>query len=233
MPSLAEDTNTRPRPSSLGRSASSVMSPSPYRSSYMSSKKGPSYGDNLSLGPRMGRHLPRIASGDGDENWEEEMRSEPFEVPKPVTEGRTPVSPRKGRYGEGLSGSHAMPPTRSQTLPEIPGLAVPEGEGVAGLPGRLQLKAPSTPVTPGPSSRFYGNNWADTQRHLIQAYEYLCHVGEAHQWIEGCLGEEIGFNIVEMEDGLRNGVVLAKLVRAFQPQAVRRIFEVSSAFVER
>ena len=29
-----------------------------------------------------------------------------------------------------------------------------------------------------------------------------------------------------MEDGLRNGVVLAKLVRAFEPNAVRRIYDV-------
>lgn len=227
--SLTEDIPVRSRLSSLGRSGSSAMSPSPYRSSYMS-KKASTYGDDLSVGPRTGRHLPRIASGDGGEDWEEETKPKLFEAPTPVIEERG--SPRKERYREKLYGSHATPPSRSQTLPEIPGLTVPEGEGVAGLPGRLQLKAPSGPVSPGPTSRFYGSNWADTQRHLIQAYEYLCHVGEAHQWIEGCLGEEIGFNIVEMEDGLRNGVVLAKLVRAFQPKAVRRIFEVSFTSVD-
>ena len=53
--------------------------------------------------------------------------------------------------------------------------------------------------------------WHDRQRHLLQAYEYLCHVGEAQQWVEGCLGFELGFGVVEMEEGLRNGVVLAKL----------------------
>ncbi len=67
------------------------------------------------------------------------------------------------------------------------------------------------------------------QRHLIQAYEYLCHVGEAKEWIEGCLGNELPFGVVEMEEQLRNGVVLAKLVRVFQGEAaVRRIYEVGA-----
>jgi Ras GTPase-activating-like protein IQGAP2/3 len=52
-------------------------------------------------------------------------------------------------------------------------------------------------------------------------------VGEAQQWIEGCLGEELEFGVVEMEERLRNGVVLAKLVRAFQGEkVVRKIYEV-------
>ena len=103
-------------------------------------------------------------------------------------------------------------------------------DDVAGIPGRLRLskdKAPSAPSSPMPTSRISRGLWADTQRHLLQAYEYLCHVGEAQQWIEGCLGEELGFGVVEMEEGLRNGVVLAKLVRAIQGEsAVRRIYEV-------
>jgi Ras GTPase-activating-like protein IQGAP2/3 len=65
------------------------------------------------------------------------------------------------------------------------------------------------------------------QRQHLQAYEYLCHVGEAQQWIEMCLDQELGFGIVEMEEGLRNGVVLAKLARTFQGEGiVRRIYEV-------
>lgn len=198
----------------------------------MSSKKASTYGDNLIVGRRMGRHLPRIASGDGDDNWEEETKPALTEEPRPAQEEHNAVSPRRegrkeGLFGSTLHGSMPTSPARSQTVPDIPGFAVPDSDGVAGLPGRLQLKAPSAPTSPSPASRYYGSNWADTQRHLIQAYEYLCHVGEAHQWIEGCLGEEIGFNIVEMEDGLRNGVVLAKLVRVFHPHTVRRIFEVN------
>jgi Ras GTPase-activating-like protein IQGAP2/3 len=109
----------------------------------------------------------------------------------------------------------------------LPGQVVPpSADDVAGLPGRISLKAPKSDQAPVPSARLLGATWADRQRHLIQAYEYLCHVGEAQQWIEGCLGEELEFGVVEMEEGLRNGVVLAKLVRAFEgPQVVRRIYE--------
>jgi Ras GTPase-activating-like protein IQGAP2/3 len=103
-------------------------------------------------------------------------------------------------------------------------------DDVAGIPGRLRLsrdKTPSAPSSPLPSVRLSGGLWADTQRHHLQAYEYLCHVGEAQQWIEGCLGEELEFGVVEMEAGLRNGVVLATLARAFQGEAVvRKIYEV-------
>ncbi|KXN90244.1 Ras GTPase-activating-like protein rng2 [Leucoagaricus sp. SymC.cos] len=191
----------------------------------MSSRKASTYGEDFILGRR--RHLPRIASGDGDENWEEE-KTVLVEGTKQVQEESYPGSPKRDRDRVGTRANTPTSPQRSQTLPEIPGFTVAEGDGVAGLPGRLQLKAPNTPTSPTPSHRYYGRNWADTQRHLIQAYEYLCHVGEAHQWIEGCLGEEIGCSIIEMEEGLRNGVALAKLVRVFHPQAVRRIFESSN-----
>ncbi|RXW22076.1 hypothetical protein EST38_g3788 [Candolleomyces aberdarensis] len=61
---------------------------------------------------------------------------------------------------------------------------------------------------------------------MIQAYEYLCHVGEAQKWIEGCLDKELAFDVVEIEEGLRNGVILAKLVRAFDgEQAVPQIYQ--------
>lgn len=110
---------------------------------------------------------------------------------------------------------------------DLSSAAMPDNSAVAGLPGRLSLKAPTT-ANPQPSQRLLGSNWADKQRHLIQAYEYLCHVGEAQQWIEGCLGEELGFGVVEMEESLRNGVVLAKLVRSFEgDRVVRRIYDVS------
>ena len=41
------------------------------------------------------------------------------------------------------------------------------------------------------------------------------------------MGEELGFGVVEMEESLRNGVVLARLARAFLGEGVvRKIFEV-------
>lgn len=208
------DTLANPPHSPSSLSSTSVMSPTPYRSSYMSSKK--TYGSNLTAGRKLGRHLPRIASGDGEEHSETDMGEHGRLNHRETRERRThdsnvdsPLSPEK------------------VLKQELVGGGVPNADDVAGLPGRLQLKAPSAPSSPSPSSRLSGGLWADTQRHLIHAYEYLCHVGEAQQWIEGCLGEELGFGVVEMEDGLRNGVVLAKLVRAFQGEdAVRRIYEV-------
>lgn len=208
-------------PSPMGCPSPSVISSTPYRSSYMSSKRASAYEDPISS---RRDYSPRIKSGDGDENWEE-RKAPSIQDRKLVQEDVNGVSTRKGWFEQDLY-AKTTSISHSTSVPDIPGFAISESDGVAGLPGRLQLKAPSGPAVPDLSAWYYGSNWADTQRHLIQAYEYLCHVGEAHQWIEGCLGEEIGFNIVEMEEGLRNGVVLAKLVRVFHPQAVRRIFEV-------
>ena len=198
---------------------SSVMHPTPYRSSYMANKKSGSYGEALSVGSRrrLGNHLPRIASGDGDDSRvarESSMKKEPAPVPH--------LDKRKSLRDRDFNID-----IQRHDLTQ-PGVV----DGVAGLPGRLHLKAPNALPNPTPSSRFFGGSWADKQRHLIQAYEYLCHVGEAQQWIEGCLGEELEFGVVEMEDGLRNGVVLAKLVRAFQGgSAVRKIYEVWTSCV--
>lgn len=193
---------------------SSVMSPAPFKSSYMASKKASTYGQ---IGARrLGRHLPRIASGDGDDA--------PHDHDQPSS--IAPSSPQK----EKPAYAHSLPPL-SPVVHERVASGVADSDDVAGVPGRLRLsrdKAPNaTHPSPLPSSRLTRGLWADTQRHLLQAYEYLCHVGEAQQWIEGCLGEELGFGVVEMEEGLRNGVVLAKLVRAFQGErVVRRIYEV-------
>lgn len=193
----------------------SVMHPSPYRSSYVARKKADSYSETLSLtGKRkLGNHLPRIASGDADESWVAEQN-----LPKKSGD----------REERRMEISRKLRDRETDKSPTLSPSGVYRADGVAGLPGRISLKAPSLLPTPTPSSRLLGGSWADKQRHLLQAYEYLCHVGEAQQWIEGCLGEELGFGVVEMEEGLRNGVVLAKLVRAFQGEsAVRRIYEVS------
>ncbi|KAH9006764.1 ras GTPase-activating protein [Lactarius hatsudake] len=190
-----------------------TMHPTPYRSTYkspyMTSKKASTYGENLIVGRKLGRHLPRIASGDADDNWEM-ARNERQKWREQRLERRPALRQRESR--ESVATSPATP------------------DGVVGIPGRLKLsrdKVPSSPTSsPLSAARSTRGLWADTQRHLMQAYEYLCHVGEAQQWIEGCLGEELGFGIVDMEESLRNGVVLAKLVRVFQGEAVvRRIYE--------
>lgn len=45
-----------------------------------------------------------------------------------------------------------------------------------------------------------------------------------NRWLEDCIGEPIP-PIVELEEALRDGVTLAKLVRIFAPELVPRIFE--------
>lgn len=184
----------------------------------MGSKKASTYGQ---IGARrLGRHLPRIASGDGDDTPRDHDHASP---------SADQTTPRKEHPLHHVR-AHNDPPLSPVSQERVAsGLA--DSDDVAGVPGRLRLSRDKTPTathaSPLPSSRLTRGLWADTQRHLLQAYEYLCHVGEAQQWIEGCLGEELGFGVVEMEEGLRNGVVLAKLVRAFQgEQVVRRIYEV-------
>ncbi|KIK30671.1 hypothetical protein PISMIDRAFT_86433 [Pisolithus microcarpus 441] len=181
----------------------------------MMNKKASTYGP---LGGRrkLGRHLPRIASGDADENWE-------AGTDKAEILGVAPDPSGQSAY------CHLGDPLLSPTLQNGSVQGMTNTDDVAGIPGRLRLsrdKLPSTPASPMSSSRLTRGLWADTQRHLLQAYEYLCHVGEAQQWIEGCLGEELGFGVVEMEESLRNGVALAKLARTFQGErVVRRIYE--------
>ena len=264
-----------------------VMSPRVYRSSYMANKKG-TYGESLGSGRRFGRHLPRIASGDANDDWVADEPKKP--LPSPVPERPLPsrvrepyLPPPPERQSPSKVRESYLPPSsperpsfdkRSSTstldafsyldedrlkrqqarerrrqgvwggpgaLPAVPtsptkqDIIIPSAvlnptPDVAGIPGRLKLsrKTPAAAAaTPLPSSRLTRGLWADTQRHLIQAYEYLCHVGEAQQWIEGCLDQELGFGVVEMEEELRNGIVLAKLVRKFKGEAgARRIYEV-------
>ncbi len=195
---------------------SSVMSPTPYRSSYMASKKASSF-DPLSAGGsrrRLGSHLPRIASGDVEDSWITEQNfAEKTEERSTRRVERTKL--RDHRFVVAIQEKRLKPS------------GVLTNNGVAGLPGRISLKAPSQDPSPTSGSRFFGGSWADKQRHLLQAYEYLCHVGEAQQWIEGCLGEELECGVVELEDALQNGVILARLVRVFQGDAVvKKIYEV-------
>lgn len=239
---------------------------------------------------RMGRHLPRIASGDAPDDWEEEekkveetaspesagdwrsrvaererlaekerladaSRSSSIERPSSALEERRVVPDERRRsfayeekerwsstaerrsfagerrsFAGGERPFDTWAPSPEKKRPRAPSVpAMSDPNDVVGIPGRMRLsrdKAPSAPASPLPSARLTRGLWADVQRHLVQAYEYLCHVGEAQQWIEGCLGEELGFDIVQMEERMRNGVVLARLVRVFEPSAVRRIYEV-------
>ncbi|KAI0030222.1 hypothetical protein K488DRAFT_54701 [Vararia minispora EC-137] len=212
------------------------MSPSAYTSPPAPTPRQKRYGDKLSAGRKLGRHLPRIASGDAGDDWvAEDPPPPPSHAPAngtgTVLPPTTAPPPTRSRITRRLQGQLARAPAPAQ-----PDLVSADAAAVTGLPTRLRLSRARAPLrgdAPLPSSRLtsrhgagVGALWADAQRHLLQAYEYLCHVGEAQQWIEGCIGEELGFGVVEMEDGLRNGAVLAKLVRVFVGEGrVPRIYE--------
>ncbi|KAK7207258.1 hypothetical protein BZA70DRAFT_270854 [Myxozyma melibiosi] len=97
----------------------------------------------------------------------------------------------------------------------IPGVTT-DAEDVAGLQGRIRLQRTQSIKT---GSR----NWMDNQRKNIQAYEYLCHIGEAKEWLEACIGEPIP-PVVQLEERLRDGVILAQLTKVFAPNLVKKIF---------
>ncbi|KAI0021129.1 hypothetical protein F4780DRAFT_300942 [Xylariomycetidae sp. FL0641] len=99
---------------------------------------------------------------------------------------------------------------------------------VAGLRGRRRLQRAGTAdgtLKGGRSDRygFEGRNWMDKQRQFLQAYEYLCHIGEAKEWIEDIIHRQIP-PIVELEQALRDGVTLAEVVEALNPDRRYRIF---------
>ncbi|XP_066538517.1 ras GTPase-activating-like protein IQGAP3 isoform X2 [Hoplias malabaricus] len=59
----------------------------------------------------------------------------------------------------------------------------------------------------------------DEQRIQNVAYQYLCRLEEAKRWMEACLNEELPAP-TELEEALRNGVLLAKLGHCFAPNVV-------------
>jgi Ras GTPase-activating-like protein IQGAP2/3 len=90
-------------------------------------------------------------------------------------------------------------------------------DSVAG--GRNGAVSPEKPKV----SSWAAGNWMDQQRQFLQAYEYLCHIGEAKEWIESVIQKEIP-KIVGLEEALRDGVTLAEVVQAMYPDRVLRIF---------
>ncbi|KAI8068711.1 hypothetical protein BC940DRAFT_346392 [Gongronella butleri] len=88
-----------------------------------------------------------------------------------------------------------------------------DAQDVIGLQGRIRLQKTRKNNT---------SQWMDIQRNTLQAYEYLCHIGEAKEWIESCLLETID-PITQLEDSMKNGIVLAKLANWIAPGVVHRI----------
>jgi hypothetical protein len=147
-----------------------------------------------------------------------------------------PITPKRilpdGRGMQGLVGKGFGTPLASPGISATPPTLQRNGS-VAGIKGRLRLsKLPasstSASIAPAPlPSRRLNMNWMDRQRKELIAYEYLCHVGEAQQWIEGCLDEELGYGVVEMEESMTDGVALARLARKYEGnEVVRTIWEV-------
>lgn len=102
---------------------------------------------------------------------------------------------------------------------------------VVGLHGRRQLKRTDSVANARgkvalTNAGRYGwgeRNWMDKQRQFLQAYEYLCHIGEAKEWIEDIIHQPIP-EIVQLEEALRDGVTLAEVVQAFYPHQQLRIY---------
>ncbi len=102
---------------------------------------------------------------------------------------------------------------------------------VVGLQGRRQLKRTdsttgskgSTAANSRRSHVWEDRNWMDKQRQFLQAYEYLCHIGEAKEWIEDIIHKTLP-PIVQLEEALRDGVTLAEIVQALNPNHPIRIF---------
>lgn len=102
---------------------------------------------------------------------------------------------------------------------------------VVGLLGRRQLKRTDSTA----ENKAFGKrgqerrsawaerNWMEKQRQFLQAYEYLCHIGEAKEWIEDIIHNPLP-PIVQLEEALRDGVTLAEIVHALHPDQPVRIF---------
>lgn len=96
-------------------------------------------------------------------------------------------------------------------------------EQVVGLTGRRRLqRSGSVQGSHQKSQSSFGSQWQstrwmDTQRKHLQAYEYLCHIGEARAWIEDVLEPDKLPPIVQLEESLRDGVTLAEVVNRLAP----------------
>ncbi|KAF2669378.1 IQ domain-containing protein [Microthyrium microscopicum] len=94
---------------------------------------------------------------------------------------------------------------------------------VVGLHGRRRLQR--TDSNRAKKTQIWGQNmWMDQQRQYLAAYEYLCHIGEAKEWIEDVMQKPIP-PIVQLEEALRNGIILAEVVQALFPERKFRIYQ--------
>lgn len=68
----------------------------------------------------------------------------------------------------------------------------------------------------------------DERRLNRVAYEYLCRCEEVRTWLSECLKDDAIASVTELEENLRNGVLLARLGNSFAPQVVpeKGIFDI-------
>ncbi|WPH03405.1 Hypothetical protein R9X50_00628500 [Acrodontium crateriforme] len=96
-------------------------------------------------------------------------------------------------------------------------------EQVVGLSGRRKLQRSgsfrATNKTQSQfASQYSSTKWMDTQRKHLQAYEYLCHIGEARAWLQDVLTPDELPPIVQLDEALRDGVTLAEMVVRLAPK---------------
>lgn len=97
-------------------------------------------------------------------------------------------------------------------------------QAVVGMHGRRRLQSNMSQRGRRSNAPGYGGRtWMDQQRQFLQAYEYLCHIGEAKEWIEDMINKPIP-PIVQLEEALRDGVTLAEVVQAVHTDKTYRIF---------
>jgi len=165
---------------------------------------------------------------------------------KPV--GSTPASPIRDELkratpapsvlSTGISrlGIHSSPPTKKvespkraepvkaeplRSSPQKLGNSqklVPESSG-SPLKGKIGPPPDRNPTMHNQDLTPSQVSW-DRERKNWQAYEYLCHVAEAKEWIEKILNEELP-PVDQFPASLQNGVSLAKIVQTLRPDLMK------------
>lgn len=86
----------------------------------------------------------------------------------------TPVTDFRSMKNSAVSHLRTLSETGDQFV-----VAVPKAKDVTGLHGRKRLTRMQAPEKSGWSA----TSWMDKQRKYLQAYEYLCHIGEAKEYV--------------------------------------------------
>ena len=72
-------------------------------------------------------------------------------------------------------------------------------------------------------SQLLSKDRQNTQNRFQQAHDYLYHVGQAKAWLEAIVQHPVA-SIIDLEESLRNGIVLAEVVQKLSPEKPLRIF---------